>query len=169
VSYTLRAIANPISVTAISGVICWMIGRHDYFGAGFLTVMMLALIADVASCRYVRVRLDRASERRARDRRVIARLDSLCAMTEARRLEYIELHNLVDEIDGGRQTKLELQELLDRFVKLAAQHARCLQICGAHTPALRTQRVADHLDTIGELIRLVAGRLAWARATARRA
>src|SRR5262249_28121082 len=98
VSYTLPAIANPISVRAISAVICWMIGRHDYFGAGFLTVMMFALIADLASCRYVRVRLDRASARRARDRRVIARLDSLWAMTEARRREYIELHNLVDEI-----------------------------------------------------------------------
>jgi hypothetical protein len=169
VSYTLRAIANPISVTAISALICWMVGRHDYFGACFLTVMMLALIADVASCRYVRVRLDRASSRRARDRRVISRLDNLCAMSEARRLEYIQLHNLVDEIDAGLQAKLELQELLDRFVKLAAQHARCVQICGAHTPSLRTQSIADHLDTIGELIRLVAGRLAWARATARRA
>jgi hypothetical protein len=99
VSYTLRAIANPISVTAIAAVICWMIGRHDYFGAGFLTLMMVVVIADVASCRYVRVRLDRASARRARDRRAIARLGDVCAMTEARRLEYIQLHDLVDGID----------------------------------------------------------------------
>jgi hypothetical protein len=169
VSYTLRAIANPISVTAISAVICWMIGRHDYFGAGFLTVMMLALIADVASCRYVRIRLDRAAARRARQQRGVARLDGLCAMTEARRLEYIELHNLVDGIEPALQQKLELQDLLDRFVKLGAQHARCLQICGAHTPSRRTQPIADHLDTIAELVRLVADRFAWARATARRA
>jgi hypothetical protein len=63
-AYALRAVTRPISILAISAVICAMLRRGDDLGAALLTFMNVAMIGDASSSRSVRSRMahDRAAE-----------------------------------------------------------------------------------------------------------
>ncbi len=194
-TYVRGAVGSPVCVAVAVFAACVGLGYAGLVGA--LLSMVAVIVMGVASTRYAFVRrhLDRQAEIRERCRRESARLKLLRPTGPVRQQQYIELRELVEEIertDPKEAKRFDMQDLLEHFVRLATSHQRCLEalrLAGSHdlphtislTDASRSKRrrdimarrlrhreeclrrveqLADELEAIDELVRLVAQRVA---------
>jgi len=137
-AYMRGAVGSPICVAFSVFAACVGLGYAGLLGA---FVAMLAVVGlGVTSTRYVCVRrhLDRQAEIRERCRRESVRLRQLRPTGPVRQQQYIELRELVEQVertDPREAARFELQDLLDHFVRLAIAHQRCLEalrVAGSH-------------------------------------
>ncbi len=196
-SYMRGAVGSPICVAIAVFAGCVGLGYAGVLGA--LLSMLSVVVLGITTTRYkfVRRHLDRQAEIRDRCKRESTRLRQLRPTGPVRQQQYIELRELVEQIertDPNEARRFELQELLDHFVRLSVGHQRCLEalrLAGSHdlphqtTLAIETsnrskrrrdivarrirhreeclrrvERLADELEAVDELVRLVAQRAA---------
>ena len=192
-TYVRGAVGSPVCVAFAVFAACVGLGYAGLLGA--FVAMMAVVGMGVASTRYAFVRrhLDRQAQIRERCKRESIRLRQLRPTGPVRQQQYIELRELVEQIernDPQEAARFDLQDLLDHFVRLATSHQKCLEalrLAGSHdlpqnTLALerskrrrdivarrvkhreeclrRVERLADELEAIDELVRLVAQRAA---------
>jgi flagellar motility protein MotE (MotC chaperone) len=193
--YVAGAVGSPVSVATAVFAACAGLGFAGLYGA---MVALLAVIGIAALCsrsETIRRHLDAQAELRERCRREAQRLKQLRPTGPVRQQQYIELRDLVEQverIDAAEAERFELQDLLDHFVRLSLYHQRCLEairLAGSHDlpqtipigDASRTKRrreilarrlkhreeclarvdrLADEIDAVDELVRLVAQRVA---------
>lgn len=195
-SYMRGAVGSPVCVAFAVFAACVGLGYAGLLGAFVAMLAMVTVGAASTRYKFVRRHLDRQAQIRERCRRESARLKQLRPTGPVRQQQYIELRELVEQIertDPVEASRFDLQDLLDHFVRLATSHQRCLEalrLAGSHdlpsttTIALdsnrskrrreivarrikhreeclrRIERLADELDAIDELVRLVAQRVA---------
>lgn len=190
-TYALRAVRSPASLAAIVTATSFGFWLAGIWGAMLFFFVGVVGAASSASCQLVRSHLDRQTLRRVRDEREAARNDLLCSTSQTRRDQYAALRLLVENVeawDAAEADRLELQDLLEMFARLAVGHQRSVDAqhlaeglpCsegGAGQSRRRNELVArrirsrdncqrtsdrfvDDLDAIDELVRLVAQRVA---------
>jgi len=194
-TYVRGAVGSPICVAVAVFAACVGLGYAGLIGAMLALMVVAGLGASSTRYAFVRRHLDRQAEIRDRCRREAGRLKQLRPAGPVRQQQYIELRELVEEIertDSGEARRFELQDLLDHFVRLSISHQRCLEalrLAGSHDlpqsfPICdatrskrrreimarrlrhreeclrRVERIADELEAIDELVRLVAQRVA---------
>lgn len=194
-TYIRGAVGSPICVAVAVFAACVGLGYAGLIGAMLALFVVAGLGASSTKYAFVRRHLDRQAEIRERCRREATRLKQLRPTGPVRQQQYIELRELVEEIersDAGEARRFELQDLLDHFVRLSISHQKCLEalrLAGSHdlpqaipiSDATRSkrrreimarrlrhreeclrrvERIADELEAIDELVRLVAQRVA---------
>jgi hypothetical protein len=128
-TYVRGALFNPVSLSVMAFAVCVGVGYAGLLGAMVAMLAFLGLGTTATRYRYVRKQLDKQFEYRVRQKREAERMKALKPAGPVRQQQYIDLRDLVCEIertDGGEAKRFELQELLDHFVKLAGSHQRCL-------------------------------------------
>jgi hypothetical protein len=128
-TYVRGAIASPVCVALAVFAACVGLGHAGAIGA--LIAMLSVLVAGGMSARssLVRRHLDRQAQLRIRARRESARLKQLRPAGPVRQTQYLELRELVEEVerlDPGEAKRFELQDLLDHFVRISVGHQKCL-------------------------------------------
>jgi hypothetical protein len=109
-----------------AGLGLWLFGIA---GATLLALAMIVIAAWTSTSSVVRRGLDRADANRARRRRESARSEELQRADVSRREQYAEVRSLVERAEGSDAAlaeRLELETLLDEFVRIAVRHQRCL-------------------------------------------
>ncbi|MDQ3335224.1 MAG: hypothetical protein M4D80_08680 [Myxococcota bacterium] len=192
-TYVRGAVGSPVCVAFAVFAACVGLGYAGLIGA--FVAMMVVVGMGIASTRYrfVRRHLDRQAQIRERCKRESVRLRQLRPTGPVRQQQYIELRELVEQIertDPKEASRFDLQDLLEHFVRLSTSHQRCLEalrLAGSHDLPLNTlslerskrrrdivarrvkhreeclrrvERLADELEAIDELVRLVAQRVA---------
>jgi hypothetical protein len=128
-TYVRGAIASPVCVAISVFAACIGLGYAGIVGA---LVAMLAVIGlGAMSARYgiVQRHLDRQAQLRIRAKRENLRLKSLRPSGAVRQTQYLELRDLVEEVertDSREASRFELQDLLDHFVRLSSSHQKCI-------------------------------------------
>ena len=193
--YVGGAVGSPVCVASAVFAACAGLGFAGMYGALLALLTVIGIAATVSQWSVVRRHLDAQTALRERCRREAHRLKQLRPTGPVRQQQYIELRDLVEQVeraDPGEAERFELQDLLDHFVRLSLYHHRCLEavrIAGSHdlphtfsfndasrskrrreimTRRLRhreeclqrVDRLADELDAVDELVRLVAQRVA---------
>jgi hypothetical protein len=129
-TYVRGALFNPVSLSVMAFAVCVGVGYAGLFGALSALIIFASLGTAATRYRYVRRQLDKQFEYRMRQKREAERMRTLKPAGPVRQQQYIDLRDLVAEIertDVSEANRFELQELLDHFVKLAASHQRCLE------------------------------------------
>jgi hypothetical protein len=194
-AYAGGAVGSPVSVATAVFAACAGLGFAGMYGAlvAMLAVMGLAIAA--SRSQLVRRHLDAQAQLRERCRCETQRLRQLRPTGPVRQQQYIELRDLVEQVermDAAEAARFELQDLLDHFVRLSLHHQRCLEavrLGGPHELSAaipisdatrakrrreilqrrlrhrdeclaRLERLADEIDAVDELVRLVAQRVA---------
>ena len=199
-----RAIAvHPVSLAGLVVILALVAGQAGVLGALVVVAAFLGVCTSAPRFSSVRYALDRCFEHRARRQREVQRRKSLARTSLGYQPQYAEIGELVaavERTDPAEARRLELEDLLDQFVRLAAQHQQCteaLQLAESHplpaespperrvprdvTPPLRLmrahavaarrlahrdecrrriERLADELETLDQMVRLVAQRVA---------
>ena len=193
--YLGGAVGSPICVATAVFAACAGLGFAGMYGAVLALLAVIGIAALTSQWRVVRRHLDAQAALRERCRREAQRLKQLRPTGPVRQQQYIELRDLVEQVertDAREAERFELQDLLDHFVRLSLHHQRCLdavRIAGTHdlpqtisineaTRAKRRReimarrlrhreeclqrvdRLADEIDAVDELVRLVAQRVA---------
>jgi len=201
--YVGGAIGSPVCVAATVFAACAGLGFAGAYGAVLALLAVIGLAAVTSRSHAVRRQLDAQAILRERCRRETHRLKQLRPAGPVRQQQYIELRDLVEQVerlDAGEAERFELQDLLDHFVRLSLHHQRCLEAvriagsqdlpsislaeagrsgaeAGSRRPNRRREilarrlrhreqclervdRLADELDAVDELVRLVAQRAA---------
>jgi hypothetical protein len=136
--YVRGAIGSPVCVAIAVFGACVGLGYAGIVGAMLAMFAVIGLSASATRYRFVRRHLDRQAQIRERCRRESQRIKQLRPAGPVRQQQYIELRELVEQIeraDAGEAARFELQDLLDHFVKLAIGHQRCLEalrLAGSH-------------------------------------
>lgn len=181
---------DPLCVTVVVSAVGLAVWKIGVFAAVLILLALSAAAVGASTFRFVRRHIDRRTARWARDLREDARFDQLARTSSARSAQYVGLRSLVEDIERDAPVdadRLELQALLDHFVRLAASHQRFLDAMrlggnlkptnGEIPPSRRSDLVvrrircfdacrqraewlAAELDAIDELVRLVAQKLA---------
>ena len=190
-TYMRGAMVSPFSVAAMVFWTCMGIGYAGVLGAVLALVAITTGIAGVSRVKFVQRHLDREIAERARARRESARMRTIAPCGALRMQQYIELRDLVIDVekhDPGDARRFELEDLLDHYVHLAVCHQRCLdavRLAGMpSSPARdeggskrrreiverrlkhreecleRVQKLAEEIESVDELVRLVAQRAA---------
>lgn len=193
-TYVRGALFNPVSLSVMAFAVCVGVGYAGLLGALIAMMVFMTVGASATRYRYVRRQLDKQFEYRVRQKREAERMKLLKPAGPVRQQQYVDLRDLVSEIertDAAEAQRFELQELLDHFVRLACSHQRCLdslRLAGSsdlprmpmgdsHRSARRREimarrmrhrdecirrieRLADELEAVDELVRLVAQRVA---------
>jgi hypothetical protein len=188
--YALRAIGSPVTVSATTiaaAIGAWQLG---ILGSFLLGLVAIAVALGAATRPSVRRRLDRTAAQRARDKREAARLAVLGASSWMHRDRYISLREEIEECerkDPATAQRLELEPLLDHFVRIAVRHQRCVDALPApFGPLLSTgsaplsgrrrelaarrrrcqqdcerhaERLTEEIEAIEELVRLIEQQL----------
>lgn len=128
-TYIRGAIASPVCVALAVFAACVGLGHAGALGALF--AMLGVIIAGGLSARstVVQRHLDRQAQLRIRARRESARLKQLRPAGPVRQTQYLELRELVEEVerlDLNEAKRFELQDLLDHFVRISVGHQKCL-------------------------------------------
>ncbi|MDX2090200.1 MAG: hypothetical protein SFX73_20240 [Kofleriaceae bacterium] len=128
-TYVRGAIASPVCVALAVFAACVGLGHAGALGA--LIAMFSVIIAGGLSARskVVQRHLDRQSQLRIRARRESARLKQLRPAGPVRQTQYLELRELVEEVerlDPNEAKRFDLQDLLDHFVRISVGHQKCL-------------------------------------------
>lgn len=137
-TYVGGAVGSPVCVAVAVFAACVGLGYAGAVGAIVAMLTVIGAAASMARYGFVRRHLDRQAQLRERARRETARLKQLRPAGPVRQQQYIELRNLVEEIertDPAEAARYELQDLLDHFVKLAVSQQRCLdalRLAGSH-------------------------------------
>jgi len=137
-AYMRGAVGSPVCVAVTVFAGCVGLGYAGVVGAlvACLTVILMGLTT--TRYQFVRRHLDRQAEIRERCRRESTRLRQLRPTGPVRQQQYIELRELVEQIertDADEARRFELQDLLDHFVRLSISHQRCLdalRLAGTH-------------------------------------
>lgn len=193
--YMRGAIGSPVCVATAVFAACIGLGIAGILGALIAMVAVAAAGVSASKYEFVRRHLDEQARLRERCRREAIRLKQLRPTGPVRQQQYVELRDLVEQVehtDQGEAARFELQDLLDHFIRLALAHQRCLEalrLAGSHdlpqtVPIAeatrskrrreiiarrlrhreeclqRIERLADELDAVDELVRLVAQRTA---------
>lgn len=195
--YAGGAVGSPLCVATAVFAACAGLGFAGMYGAVMALITVLGLSALLSRHPAVRRHLDAQAALRERCRREADRLRQLRPAGPVRQQQYIELRDLVEQVerfDASEAERFELQDLLDHFVRLALHHQRCLdavRIAGSHELPhslsisineasrskrrreiltrrmkhrdeclARIDRLADEIDAVDELVRLVAQRVA---------
>ena len=194
-NYVRGAIGSPVCVASAVFAACVGLGISGVLGAVVAMLAVFGLGATAARYAFVRRHLDSQATLRERCRREAGRLKQLRPTGPVRQQQYIELRDLVEQVertDDAEAARFELQDLLDHFVRLSLNHQRCLEalrLAGSHDLPhsislsdstrskrrreimqrrmhhreeclQRVERLADELDAVDELVRLVAQRTA---------
>lgn len=192
--YVGGAVGSPVSVATAVFAACAGLGFAGMYGALLAMLAVIGIAAVASRSQLIRRHLDAQAQLRERCRREAQRLRQLRPTGPVRQQQYIELRDLVEQVermDAVEAARFELQDLLDHFVRLALYHQRCLEavrLAGPHDlPAIpiseasrakrrreiltrrlrhreeclaRVERLADEIDAVDELVRLVAQRAA---------
>ncbi len=193
--YLGGAVGSPVCVATAVFAACAGLGFAGMYGAVLALLTVIGFAAVTSQWGVVRRHLDVQAALRERCRREAHRLRQLRPTGPVRQQQYIELRDLVEQVertDAAEAERFELQDLLDHFVRLALHHQRCLEavrLAGSHdlpqTVSIseatrskrrreimarrlrhreeclqRVDRLADELDAVDELVRLVAQRVA---------
>lgn len=192
-AYAGAAIASPLVIAVQAIGVCVGLAAVGIAGTIAVTALVTMVAIVLSSTEAVRRFLDAHFERRQRAQRESARLRKLRPAGAGRRQQYAVLRELVDEVerkDAADARRFELEDMLDQFSELCAQHQSCLEslrragTCDlpiAEPPAGRRSRrreilgrrirhreecmrkveeLADTIEAIDELIHLVAQRSA---------
>lgn len=137
-SYVRGAVVSPLCISVALFAACLGGGLVGLLGA----VTAFAFVTVLAACstryRLVRQHLDRQAQARERCRREAARTKQLRPAGPVRLQQYIELRQLVEDIersDAREAARFELQDLLEHFISLAVSQQRCLdalRLVGSH-------------------------------------
>jgi hypothetical protein len=193
--YVRGAVGSPVCVASAVFASCIGLGLGGLIGAMIAMVAVIAGGVTVSKYEVVRRHLDEQARLRERCQREATRLKQLRPTGPVRQQQYVELRDLVEQVEHTDQreaARFELQDLLDHFIRLALAHQRCLEalrLAGSHdlpqtipiADATRSkrrreiiarrlrhreeclqriERLADELDAVDELVRLVAQRTA---------
>jgi hypothetical protein len=193
--YVRGALGSPVCVATAVFAACVGLGIAGIIGAMLALGVVFTGGVSASKNRVVRRHLDHQARLAERCRRESQRLKALRPCGPVRQQQYIELRDLVEQIertDSTEAARFELQDLLDHFIRLALAHQRCLEalrLAGSHDlpqtipfadPTRskrrreimarrmrhreeclqRVERLADELDAVDELVRLVAQRTA---------
>src|SRR5262249_31668710 len=128
--YVRGAVGSPVCVATAVFAACVGLGFAGIVGA--MIAMVAVLTAGVSASKYecVRRHLDQQARLRERCRREATRLKQLRPTGPVRQQQYVELRDLVEQVertDEGEAARFELQDLLDHFIRLALHHQRCLE------------------------------------------
>ena len=190
-AYMRGAMISPFSVAALVFWTCMGIGYAGLLGALVALATMTTGIAGISRVKLVQRHLDREIAERQRAHRESARMRTIAPCGALRMKQYIELRDLVIDVeknDPGDARRFELEDLLDHYVHLAVCHQRCLDAVRlAGMPSApprdeggskrrreiverrlkhreeclaRVQRLAEEIESVDELVRLVAQRAA---------
>ena len=162
-SYAGATLSNPLSLAVMAFAVCVGVGYAGVTGA-LAMLLVISGTALFASCSaHVRRALDAHFEYRARAKRESERQRLLRAAGPVRQQQYVELRDLVAEIertDAGEARRFELQDLLDQFVTLSHKHQRCLdslRLAGSGDLPIAlpdtTKRPTRRLDILARRIR----------------
>jgi hypothetical protein len=193
--YAGGAVGSPVCVATAVFAACAGLGFAGMYGAVMALITVIGLAALLSQNQTVRRHLDEQAAMRERCRREANRLKLLRPTGPVRQQQYIELRDLVEQvehIDAAEAERFELQDLLDHFVRLSLHHQRYLEavrMAGSNELPqaipireaarakrrseilarrmrhrdeclARVDRLADELDAVDELVRLVAQRVA---------
>jgi hypothetical protein len=193
--YVGGAIGSPVCVATAVFAACAGLGFAGMYGAVMALIAVIGIAALLSRSRTIQRHLDAQAKLRERCRREAHRLKLLRPTGPVRQQQYIELRDLVEQVertDAAEAQRFELQDLLDHFVRLSLHHQRCLEavrLAGSHdlpqTISIseasrskrrreimarrlrhrdecleRVDRLADEIDAVDELVRLVAQRAA---------
>lgn len=128
--YAGGAIASPISVATLVFAACVGLGFAGVAGSIVAMAAVIGLATMASRAGAIRRHLDAQATLRARYRREAQRLKQLRPTGPVRQQQYVELRDLVEQVersDPGEAARFELQDLLDHFVRLALAHQRCLE------------------------------------------
>lgn len=128
--YIGGAVGSPVAVAAAVFAACAGLGFAGLAGALAALVAVMGLAALAAQSTAIRRLLDAQAQLRERCRREAHRLKQLRPTGPVRQQQYIELRDLVEQIeetDAAEAARFELQDLLDHFVHLSLAHQRCLE------------------------------------------
>lgn len=142
--YMRGAIGSPVCVALMVFAACVGLGVWGALGALLAIVLVIGVGATSSQYAVVRRHIDRQTAIRERCKRELHRLKQLRPTGPVRQQQYIELRELVEEVerlDAAEAKRFELQDLLDHFVRFAISHHRCLD-------ALRLAGGADLPQTI---------------------
>src|SRR5215468_6333330 len=115
-TYMRGAMVSPFSVAAMVFWTCMGIGYAGVLGAVLALVAITTGIAGVSRIKFVQRHLDREIAERARARRESARMRTIAPCGALRMQQYIELRDLVIDVekhDPGDARRFELEDLLD--------------------------------------------------------
>lgn len=129
-TYVRGALFNPVSLSVMAFAVCVGVGYAGLLGALIAMMTFMALGASATRYRYVRRQLDKQFEYRVRQKRESERMKLLKPAGPVRQQQYVDLRDLVAEIertDPNEAKRFELQDLLDHFVRLSVAHQRCLE------------------------------------------
>ena len=128
-TYVRGAIASPVCVAISVFAVCLGLGYAGLLGAALAMLAVIGLGAYTARYGFVQKHLDKQAQLRARAKRETSRLKQLRPSGPVRQTQYLELRDLVEEVertDSEEAKRFELQDLLDHFVRLSVSHQRCL-------------------------------------------
>lgn len=137
-AYMRGAVGSPVCVAFAVFAACVGLGYAGLIGAFMAMIAVVGLGAASTRYRFVRRHLDRQAQIRERCKRESVRLRQLRPTGPVRQQQYIELRELVEQIertDPQEAARFDLQDLLDHFVSLATSHQRCLEalrLAGSH-------------------------------------
>ncbi len=129
-TYMRGALASPVCVAVSVFAACLGIGYSGLLGAALAVLVVFGVGAFTTRYRFVQRHLDHQSQLRARAYRETSRLKLLRPSGPVRQTQYLELRDLVEEIertDPHEAERFELQDLLDHFIRLSTGHQRCLE------------------------------------------
>ena len=136
--YVRGAVGSPVCVATAVFAACVGLGFAGVYGAVVAMLAVMGLAAITSRYGAVRRHLDAQAALRERCRREAHRLKQLRPTGPVRQQQYIELRDLVEQIertDTSEASRFELQDLLDHFVMLSLNHQRCLEalrLAGSH-------------------------------------
>lgn len=129
-TYMRGAVASPICIAITVFAACLGIGYAGIVGAAIAMLTVVVLGAMSGRYQFVQRHLDRQAQLRVRAHRETRRLRSLRPSGPVRQTQYLELRDLVEQIertDPGEAQRFDLQDLLDHYVRLAVGHQRCFE------------------------------------------
>jgi hypothetical protein len=128
--YAGGAIVSPVSVATLVFAACVGLGFAGVAGSIVAMAAVIGLAAMASRAGAIRRHLDAQAALRVRYRREAQRLKQLRPTGPVRQQQYVELRDLVEQVersDPGDAARFELQDLLDHFVRLSLAHQRCLE------------------------------------------
>jgi hypothetical protein len=143
-AYAGGAIGSPVAVATLVFAACVGLGFAGALGAVAAMSAVIGLAVMSSRSGAIRRHLDAQAALRARYRREALRLKQLRPTGAVRQQQYVELRDLVEQIERTAPLdaeRFELQDLLDHFVRLSLSHQRCLE-------ALRLSGTQDLPSTI---------------------
>ena len=140
VAYIRGAIGSPLGVSMAVFAGCVGLGLAGIVGAALGVLMMFALAASTTRYRFVQRHLERQAVLQERARSESARFKALRVTGLVRHSQYLQLRDLVENVelaDEAEAARFELADLLEHFVGVAIAHQKCLdalRLAGSQLP-----------------------------------